>query len=68
MGGHANVTLCGRNAKDKKIQNISEIEQKSPVLTRTLSSVLIALQYRLIAWAERLQDKEDPGFFPQPEG
>ena len=39
MGGHANVTLCGRNAKDKKIQNISEIEQKSPVLTRTLSIV-----------------------------
>ena len=30
--------LCYLIAKDKKPQNISEIEQKSPVLTRTLST------------------------------
>ena len=39
VGGHTNVTLCASNAKDKKSQNISEIEQKSPVLTRTLSGL-----------------------------
>ena len=29
--------LCCSRCKDKKFQNLSEIEQKSPVLTRTLS-------------------------------
>ena len=38
VGGRTNVRLCASRCKDKKSQNVSEIEQKSPVLTRTLSA------------------------------